>query len=161
MAKGDKKPETPAETRPAIRPRWPSLWSDIDEFFERAMRPWPSGLRSRLARGSHWMPEMDVFEKSGNLVVRADVPGVKREDIDVSVEGDVLTISGHREEEKEVKEENFYSTERAVGRFSRSIRVPEGVTPDAIEATFEDGVLTVTVPQPKAKKPSSTKVEVK
>jgi HSP20 family protein len=157
-----KKEKAEKAVEPAQTSRWPSLWSrDLDEFFDRTMRPWPFSIRPRFGRAGRWMPEIDVFEKDGNLVVRADVPGAKREDIEVSLEGDLLTISGHREEEKEVKEEDFYSSERSVGRFSRTVRIPEGVKPASVSAVFEDGVLTVTVPQPKETKSTAKKITVK
>jgi HSP20 family protein len=107
------------------------------------------------------MPDVDVFEKDGNVVVRTDLPGLRPEDIDVSVEGDVLTIKGHREEEKEVKEEDYYCSERATGDFVRTVRLPEGVTADKVEAHYENGVLEVTVPKPAASVTAAVKVPVK
>jgi HSP20 family protein len=104
---------------------------------------------------------MDVFEKDGKLVIRTDIPGMAAANIDVSVEGDVLTIKGRREEEKAVKEENYYCSERATGEFFRTIRLPEGVSADAFEAHYDNGVLEVTVPRPTASEAKSVKVEVK
>jgi HSP20 family protein len=153
----------------AVRERRPlGLWPDeLDRFFDRAMR----GFRPRrrflrgfpaLWREVAWMPDMDVFEREGKTVVRLDLPGIKREDITVEVQDDTLVISGHREEEKEVKEEHYYCAERATGEFSRAITLPEGVTADAIEATYHDGILEVVVPKPAAaEKPPTTKVPVK
>jgi HSP20 family protein len=85
---------------------------------------------------------------------------VKAEDIDVSLEGDVLTIKGIRKEESEVKEEDYYRAERSFGEFRRSIRVPEGTKPEDIKATFKDGVLEVTAPKPKEAERESKKVKV-
>jgi HSP20 family protein len=135
-----------------------------EEFMGRAMRGfWP---RRRLAwpalfREALWVPEMDVFEREGKTVVRVDVPGINREDIDVAVEGDTLVIRGRREEEKEIKEEDYYCAERAVGEFSRAISLPEGVRPEEIEATCQDGVLEVVIPRPAPAETASTKIEVR
>ena len=107
------------------------------------------------------MPDVDVFERSGKLVVRTDLPGMRREDIDVSVEGDLLTIKGHREEEKEVKEEDYFCSERATGEFTRTVRLPEGVSADHVEAQYENGVLEVKLPKPVATATAAVKVPVK
>lgn len=140
---------------------WPE---DLERFMDRAMRgflprrhlTWPG-----LAREVAWVPEMDVFERSGKTVVRVDVPGIKREDIEVAVEGEMLVVRGKREEAKEIKEEDYYCSERATGEFSRAISLPEGVKADDIEATYQDGVLEVTFTRPAAAQPASTKIEVK
>jgi HSP20 family protein len=147
--------------------RRPALWPDeFETLFGRAAR----GLFPRrhllagfpaLAREVAWLPDMDVFDRDGKTVVRVDLPGMKREDIQVTVEGDLLTVHGHRAEEKEVKEEHYYCAERATGEFTRTITLPEGVASDAIEATYQDGTLEVVVPKPAAKQPAPTKVAVK
>ncbi len=125
-------------------------------FTPRALRLWP-----RLWAGEEWLPDIDVFERNGKVVVRADLPGMKREDIQVTVEGDLLTIKGRREEEKEVKEEDYYCSERSTGEFSRTMRLPEGVGIEVIEAKYEDGVLEVTVPRPAAPERKAKNVTVK
>lgn len=150
--------------RRGVPRRRPWVWpADVEEFFGHAMRPrfgWRFPRRGLWGEEA-WFPEVDVFERKGNIVVRADLPGVAREDIDVSLEGDMLVIRGHREEEKEVKEEDYYSCERASGAFSRAIRVPEGTDADAIEATFQSGVLEVTVPRPRAPETKGKTINVK
>jgi HSP20 family protein len=140
------------------------LWpEEFETLFDRAAR----GLFPRrrlfptLSRQFAWLPDMDVFDREGKTVVRMDLPGMKREDIEVSVEGGMLTVHGHRAEEKEVKEENYYCAERATGEFSRTITLPEGVATDAIEATYKDGILEVVVPKPVTEQPAPTKVDVK
>ena len=117
---------------------------------------WP-----RLWTAEEWLPYVDVFEREGKIVVRADVPGIKREDIQVSVEGDMLTIKGRREKEKGVKEEDYYCCERSTGEFSRTIRQAEGVGVEAVEAKYENGVLEVTVPKPATPERQATNVTVK
>jgi HSP20 family protein len=144
--------------------RLPGLLGWPEDFMERAMRGffprrrfvWPLAFREAM-----WVPEMDVFEREGKTVVRVDLPGIKREDIEVAVEGDMLEIRGRRQEEKEVKEEDYYCAERAVGEFSRAVSLPEGVKAEEIEASCQDGVLEVVVPRPAPAEKASTKIEVK
>jgi HSP20 family protein len=142
---------------------WPE---EVDRMLDHAFRfPrrwrqfWPAARG--LGREALWTPEMDVFDREGKTVVRVDLPGMKREDIDVLIENDMLVIRGHREEAKETKEENYYRAERATGEFSRAITLPEGVTSETIEATYQDGVLEVVIPTPAPGKTQSTKVPVK
>ena len=94
-----------------------------------------------------WAPAIEVFEKEDKFVVKAEIPGMKEEDIDVSVVGDTLTIMGERKVESEVKEEDYYCCERSYGSFSRSIAVPSNVDAKKIEASYEDGVLEVSLPK--------------
>jgi HSP20 family protein len=89
-----------------------------------------------------------VVHEEGRIVMRADVPGVKPEDIQIEVEGDVLTISGEHEEREEEKDERFVRRERRYGSFARSITLPKGVSAEDVAASCEEGVLEVTVPFP-------------
>jgi HSP20 family protein len=141
------------------RPRRMAL-ADIDRHFDQFMRAFPRRF-SRTWATEAWLPEIDVFEREGKIVLRADLPGMKTDDIEVTVEGDLLTVSGKRAEEKEVKEENYYYSERSRGEFSRSIRLPEGVSADAVEASYKDGVLEVTATKPVQTEATTTKVPVK
>lgn len=100
------------------------------------------GLTSR----SSWMPQVEVLQRGKDLVLRADLPGLRREDVHVEIDDDVLTISGERRYESESEEEGLYHSERSYGRFSRSIPLPPGTDSDACQARFTDGVLEVTVP---------------
>ena len=143
------------------RPRR-TLWPDVERYLDRFMRGFPTPRRFALPWAPEgWFPEIDLFEREGKIVLRADVPGMKAEDIDVTVEGDSLTVSGKREEKSEVKEENYYCSERSTGEFSRTIRLPEGVSAESVEASYTDGVLEVTVPKPTQAETKSTKVPVK
>jgi HSP20 family protein len=121
--------------------------------------PWPTVWRRMPALEMGWAPAVEVFEKKDKFVVKAELPGMKEEDIDVSVDGDVLTIKGKREAEKEVNEEDYYLCERSYGSFSRSIALPSSVDAKKIEASYEDGVLEVSLPKApevKAKKVAVT-----
>jgi HSP20 family protein len=146
---------------------WPG---EMERFFDRAMRgfgEWPGRrLMHRhffpfYQRAERWIPEVDILEQNGALVVKVDLPGMKREDIEVGVEGDMLVIRGRRAEEKEIKEENYYCAERASGEFYRAFTLPEGVDAGTIQATYEDGVLEVKMPRSVAAEPKKLKVEVK
>jgi len=108
-----------------------------------------------------WVPAIEVFEKEDKFVVKAELPGMKEEDIDVSVVGDTLTIKGERKAESEVKEEDYYCCERSYGSFSRSLAVPTNVDAKKIEATFEDGVLEVNLPKAPEVKPKKITVSAK
>jgi HSP20 family protein len=133
------------------------LWQrDLDRFFKRGfgLGPWFPWVPTRKWRRpwmpDEWMPDMDLFEREGKFVVRTDIPGMKREDLEVKVEGETLVVHGHREEKDEVKEKDYHHCERRAGEFTRTVALPDGFDPDAIEATYQDGVLEVTVPKPAA-----------
>ena len=108
-----------------------------------------------------WAPAIEVFEKEDKFVVKAELPGMKEEDINVSIVGDTLTIKGERKAESEVKEEDYYCCERSYGSFSRSIAVPSNVDAKKIEASFEDGVLDISLPKVPEVKPKKIAVSAK
>ena len=94
-----------------------------------------------------WSPAVDLHEDKDKLSVKAELPGMKKEDIDVSLHGDTLSISGERKHEEERKEGEHYRSERYFGRFQRSIQLPHAVDGNKIEASYRDGILTVTLPK--------------
>jgi len=102
---------------------------------------------------------VDIYRENSNLVVKAPLPGVKPEDIDVTVVGETLTIRGETKEEKEVKEENVIRRERRFGAFSRTVDLPAPVDANKAKATFENGVLTLTLPVAEEAKPKEIKVQ--
>jgi HSP20 family protein len=106
------------------------------------------------------MPRVDVFEREGNLVVKAEVPGVKKDDIDLQITDGDLVLRAERREEREVKEENWYRMERSSGSLYRRLPMPEGVQPDQIQATLTDGVLEVTIPKPQEKESQAQKIAI-
>ncbi|MDR3636380.1 MAG: Hsp20/alpha crystallin family protein [Isosphaeraceae bacterium] len=108
-----------------------------------------------------WAPHVDVFEKEGHLVVRADLPGVSKEDVKVEVTDEALTIHGERKQEHEEKREGYYCSERTHGSFFRSIPLPEGAEGAKATASFRNGVLEVSVPTPKSAQPKPRRVEIK
>lgn len=122
---------------------------DLDRWFdEPALSPFR--LRGRDLDELEWMPQLELFQRDGRLVVRADLPGLKTEDITVEATEDTLTISGERRREVQESKADWTRSERAYGRFYRTIPVPEGARAADIKATFADGVLEVTVPVPAA-----------
>jgi HSP20 family protein len=125
--------------------------AELRTRFDRMFDELPYGDR----RG--WMPAIDVVRDDGNLVVRADVPGIKPEEVKIEVEDDVLTVSGEHTESKEEKDKNYVRRERRYGGFSRSMVLPAGVDAKKIKANTTDGVVEVTIPLPKeAKKETVT-----
>jgi HSP20 family protein len=114
----------------------------FDEAFGGMFRRPGSRLREQV---TEWAPSVDVLQKDGDLVVRAELPGVKPEDVDITVQDRVLTISGERKAEQEEERGGYFVRERRYGSFRRSMTLPEGVEEESIRARFEDGVLEVTL----------------
>jgi len=106
-------------------------------------------------------PRLDLYEKEGYLVVKAELPGLKKEEIEVEVEGGDLVIKGEHKAEEEVKEEAYYRMERSYGKFYRRIPLPVEAKPEAIKAGYSDGILEVRIPVPKVEKPKVEKPEAK
>ena len=107
-----------------------------------------------------WSPSVDIFDKGGEVVIHAELPGMKKEDIDVRVENNVLTIRGKKERKDEVKEEGYFRTERAYGSFSRSFSLPTTVEISKIAADYKDGVLTLRLPKAEEAKPRQIEVKI-
>jgi HSP20 family protein len=105
------------------------------------------GDNSLLSHGGEFMPKFDVKESKNAYVLRADLPGVKDEDIDLSLNGNLLTVSGKRDDERREEGEQYYSVERSYGAFSRSFSLPDGIDAGAISADLKSGVLTVQIPK--------------
>jgi HSP20 family protein len=110
-----------------------------------------------------WMPALEVFEKNGNLHIKVDLPGLKKEDVAVEGTPEGITIKGERKSEftEEKKEEGYFRSERTYGEFCRFVPLPEGAVIDKIAASFDDGVLEVITPIPKAEKLLPKKVAIK
>jgi HSP20 family protein len=113
------------------------LRNRLDRMFDQMARP---------DRG--WVPAIDVVRENGNLLLRANVPGIKPDEVKIEVEDGVLTVSGEREESGEEKDADYVRRERSYGSFSRSLALPSGVDAGAIKATTKDGIVEVTIPLP-------------
>jgi HSP20 family protein len=129
----------------------------MDRLFEDGLARYPR-LWPRLGE---WELPIDMHQTADEVVVKASVPGLKPEEVDISITGDTLTIKGEHKEEKEVEEENYIYKERRYGTFSRSMLIPVKVKSDKAEAVFEDGVLTLTLPKAEEVKPRQIKVKTK
>lgn len=116
------------------------------------------GRREWLAPAEGTLP-LDMYQTEDSVVVKSAVPGVKPDDIDITISGNTLSISGETKEEEEVTEENYIRREHRHGSFSRSVVLPEGVDPDKAEATFDDGILTLTIPKVPEAKPKVIKIK--
>ena len=108
-----------------------------------------------------WSPAVDIYDKGAEVVIHAEVPGMKKEDIDVHVENNVLTIRGKKERKEEVKEDGYFRTERSYGTFSRSFSLPTTVDVSKIVAEYKDGILTLSLPKEEQAKPRQIAVSVK
>ena len=123
----------------------------FDDGLERA------GEESNL---TPWAPAVDIYETENELVVKADLPDINAQELDIRVENNILTIRGDRKFEHKVNEENYLRVERAYGSFSRSFSLANSVESDAIKADYHDGVLTLNVPKREEAKPKQIKVNV-
>lgn len=144
------------------RPRAFSLFDQMRGEMDRMFEGYPLG---RLAPWKEWKelgfaPAIEVVEKDGALFVKADLPGLKKEDVKVEVAGEGLTIAGERKEEKEEKRTGYFRTERLYGKFERFVPLPEGALVEKAEATFKDGVLEVKVPLGKIEAPAPKRVTI-
>src|ERR1700761_4795358 len=107
-----------------------------------------------------WVPAMDLVETEGEYVLRADLPGMSEADVNIELDENVLTISGERKSEHEERKAGYYRVERSSGAFRRSLTLPEGVDPESVRATFDKGVLEVTVPKPEQQTPRKVQIAV-
>jgi len=132
--------------------------SDMNRLFDSFF-----GGRESAAGGAYgsrrWIPPMDLVETDENLVLRADLPGVEQDDIEIEVKDGVLTVSGERKARHEEKREGFHRVERSFGRFSRALELPKGVEVENIQASFDRGVLEVRMPKPAERKPTRIQIQ--
>jgi HSP20 family protein len=143
----------PFELFNALQEEMGRLWS----------QPWSliRPLRRPALKTTAWAPRMDVFEKDGNLVVKAELPGVKKEDIQLTLDRGDLEIRGERKAESEVKEDDYYHVERSYGGFYRRLPLPFEVNAERIQANYSEGVLEISIPRPAEEKPQPHKISVK
>jgi HSP20 family protein len=127
-----------------------SLQADMNRLFDRFFDS--RGGNSGTVR--RWVPAMDLVETADALVLRADLPGMTEDDVQIEVKDGVLTVAGERSSEHEDKGEGYHRVERAFGRFSRSLALPQGTDAGKVEAKFDNGVLEVRVPKPEESQPT-------
>jgi HSP20 family protein len=125
-----------------------TLQTDVNRVFDAFF-----GDRAANGRARRWVPAIDLVETDEHFVLRADLPGMGEDDINIELEDGMLTVSGERKSEHESKNEGYYRVERAFGGFSRSLTLPKGIDPEAVSANFDRGVLEVRIPKPEERKP--------
>jgi HSP20 family protein len=139
---------------------------DMEHFFEDFNRDFFTPIRSELnlfgdgRNKALWSPKIEVLEKNGKLLVRAELPGLNKDDIKVELTDEALTLSGERKEEKEEKGEGYYRSERSYGSFYRAILLPDGIDATKAVATFDKGILEIAMDVP-AKKPLARTIPIK
>lgn len=131
---------------------------DITTLRDEMNRLFSRTLGEGAAAGSAWTPAVDIFDTAEAIVLKAELPGLTPDDIDIEVDDNVLTIKGERRFEDKVEEGRYYRLERAYGQFSRSVTLPQGVKADEISASFDQGVLEVRVPKADEVKPRKISV---
>ncbi|MDP9376118.1 MAG: Hsp20/alpha crystallin family protein [Actinomycetota bacterium] len=137
-----------------------SLQSEVNRLFNSVSDLPAAASGTAGANLRRWMPAMDLIEKEDSFVLRADLPGMKEEDLSIEFEDNVLTLSGERKSESEESGEGFHRVERAFGSFSRTLTLPKGIDPESISAEFENGVLEVRIPKPEERKPRRISISV-
>ena len=147
------------------RPSWDSfrtmenLQDEMNRLFSTSLARFPES-GTRPVTESFWTPAMDVYETKDELVVHCEVPGLKQEDINVTVHDNTLVVEGERKQSSEVKEDNYYRMERWAGKFYRAIDLPHTVDAEKIRAIYESGVLKVMLPKKPEAKPKQIQVKV-
>jgi HSP20 family protein len=132
------------------------LRREMDDIFNRIFGETPL---SKIGFG-RWQPLVDISETDTHLIVKAELPGIDAKDVDISITGDRLTIKGEKQQEKEEKEENYYRSERYYGAYQRVIDLPASVEEDKTEASFDKGILTITLPKVEKIKKKKIKIKV-
>jgi HSP20 family protein len=137
---------------------------EMQEMMDRMLSfrlPFGGQLRRFTESAQGWAPQVDMYEEGDKIVVKAELPGVSKEDVEVALEADDLVIKGERKSEQVIDEQNYYRMERSFGSFYRRLPMPEGVQPDQISANFKDGILEVRAPKPPAGERSMKRIEIR
>jgi len=141
-----------------------SYFNELERYFDRFFRH-PFSLMNRPSRS--WgdfpgfrdlSPSVDIFEEKGNMVVKAELPGISKEDLNVSITEDSLTISGEKKQEEKIEKKDYHRVERSYGSFSRNFRLPDNVDGSKAKASFKDGVLEIRIP--KTKETKAKKIQI-
>jgi HSP20 family protein len=130
---------------------------EFDRLFREAFSP---VLGEGEVSTRTWAPPVDIYENGDSLVLKAELPGINPDDVEIRVEDNTLYLKGERKFEKEVKEQNYHRVERSYGTFTRTFSLPNSVDADKVAANFKDGVLTLTMPKKEEAKPKTIKINV-
>jgi len=131
----------------------------MNEMFDRTLRRRGEEEEGLISRA--WAPAVDIYETDEKMVIKAELPGLRKEDVDIEVRDNTLTLRGERKFEKEIRRENYHRVERAYGSFQRSFTLPSTVKQEAIEAAFKDGILEISLPKAEEAKPKQIKIQAK
>ncbi len=140
------------------------LFEDLEDFQREMNHLFDVGLRRPLKVSNEdalWVPTVDIVDEKDQIKVKADLPGMKKEEIEVNLENDVLSIKGEKKEEKEIKERDFIRSERYYGAFHRAFSLPSSVDAVKVNAVYKDGVLEITLPKKEGAKSKQIKVDIK
>ena len=145
--------------------RWSPMRDEVDRMFDllfpaRPLAGWRGGVFDDGTYGSFWTPAVDIAEHEDAYVVEAELPGLTKDDVKISIDGDVLTIKGERKQEQTKNGKNYHRTERTYGSFMRSFTLPSSVKTDKIEANYKNGILTINLPKAEEAKPKAVEVKV-
>ncbi len=135
-----------------------TLQERMNRLFSEVARRSPVA-EEEMVQGA-WVPPVDIFETGDSIVIKAELPGISKEDITLEVKENTLSIRGEKKFEKDVKEENYHRVERSYGAFQRAFSLPGTVQQDKVKAKFRDGILEVTLPKAEEAKPKQIKVDV-
>jgi HSP20 family protein len=135
-----------------------SLINELNNLFEGSLDPLSQDTSSALT--GQWIPSVDIKEDKNQFTIEADLPGMEKKDVNVSMENNVLTVQGERKEEKEANEQsNYYRYERVKGSFHRSFTLPETADSENIQASLKDGILTISVPKKEKAQPKAIEIK--
>jgi HSP20 family protein len=167
VAKEEKKELAKVEPTKALSPfqemekRFEEMEKRFEDFFRRPFSLLPSWMpRMKMAEIEEVSPSIDIFTEGDDVVVKGELPGIKKEDIDVSLTKDTITISGEKKKEEKIEKKNYYSLERSYGSFKRSFSLPSEVQTDKATAKFKDGVLEIRVPKTEEAKAKEKKITI-
>lgn len=135
------------------------LQREMNRLFDFSLTRSP--MEESTLLGGQWAPAIDVYDSKDNIMVKADLPGLTKDEIEVSVHNNNLIIKGEKKKDQEVKEENYYRTERFYGSFYRTIPLSSDVDADKVVAKYEDGVLSLTLPKKEEAKPKQITIDIK
>jgi HSP20 family protein len=143
---------------------WKPFRDELSNFRKEMDRLWNRAFgEAALGKAfeTEWQPSADIVETADSITVKAELPGLEPKDIEVTLSGDLLTIKGEKKKEEEKKDEKFHRTERFYGMFERSFRLPTGIKMDKVEANFDKGILTITLPKTEEAKTKEIKIPIK
>lgn len=136
-----------------------NLQRQMNQLFDFSLSRSPWSDTTLL--GGQWAPAIDVYDSKDNLLVKADLPGLTKDEIEVSIQDNNLVLKGEKKKDTEINEENYFKTERFYGSFFRTIPLPSSVDAGKVDAKYQDGVLTLTLPKKEEAKPKQITINVK